>query len=1347
MYIEGPLKSGKTSILIDRFTELIISGVKTSEIMVICQNSFKKGVFLETVKEKLFRANIKGTGNLPIYTFNGVVYNTVLENWPEVEKILPDNFGKPAIIPSLCGMETTEYLLKQSIAEVNKKQNLEETLLGYQSGMNLKHQLLRRLSLITENCLNKAEIFERTQILERSKHKAGMAFYNGAQNALDTLKSKTNYLRSFDFLKQITIFTYLLENKKISFDKVKYLLVDDIDELPYAAFSFIKNLLSFTDDFYLASDPEGGARRGYLCAYTDGWEELKAYKKSDFIELKSNKNIFSDAEKLFKAVKSDIPHKLEKIELIDSVKKAEMLDSLKDKLFELLKNPDIRPQDIIIVSPQMDEVLRCFLTGFISRHDIKYQFLSGSSKYIDDIFVFALVIIAQLVNEEWKLTPSTFEIRNLLTCLLGFPLNICEEILKKYKKSGKLSADIDFSNEIFDKKYQVLVKLVDELKEGHYSLDEQFIKIFDAVISSEINENSNLENLNKMFKSLTDFYEVMDKLEEQEKPKLPEKEWIIQIKNTVVSDNPPSAQKIEKDAILIATPQKVIDFELESRYQFWLDVSGNCWVVEDTGTLYNSWVYQKNWKEDSYPPELHHKLTMEKTAHLLRKLVLCAEEKIYAFSSQLDISGNENPAVLNQYLDLPSEDDFKEFVNITPREDQRPVLEYEGGRLAVSAVPGAGKTTIMQALLIELIKKNIKPEKILVITYMESAANLFLEKIKKNCPGLNELPHVSTIHGLAHRIIRDENNYLKLGLTSEFEICDDSVKPRIIREICLKNLPFGEEEDEWIELNTKAISKAKLGNLKWENIQEYLKDNSNQQLEEFLPVYKEYIITLRQRNLIDYDDMLVMATELLREYPEIRNYYQAKYKFVVEDEAQDSSRIQQELINLISGQHGNLIRCGDPNQAITTTFSSADVRGFREFIEKNNRVEMTSSQRCAKQIYELANHLIDWTKSEDYFKNAFLDLKMQPVEGKNADIEDSLNFRIFDNVSWEKEFVVKEIKRLIKANPDLTFGVLLRNNWQVADWSAHLEQNGVKYLCRTDNLSQKKVFKFLLKFLEFIDNPWNNRIVAELYDEFVNIKLYKRDSYAANFIKKELGSPFITCEPLELESDNLIKFWWDLYYWLENSNIAHEELIVKLGSHYFEGIIDKSNVYLVSLLVKKYKNSFRDENSVEEINLNGLIKHLKELAKRNRVSGFRFFDETDDTSKNNVFGGLAQVMTLHKSKGDEFDVVFIPEMYEYAYAITPDNVKVNESDNLTESINELIEGNVRKTPFEIQLEQIEETLRLVYVAITRARKYLYMSASSKKTNKRGQSYNVAVSKLLEYFISMPKIQTEILKDE
>jgi len=162
-------------------------------------------------------------------------------------------------------------------------------------------------------------------------------------------------------------------------------------------------------------------------------------------------------------------------------------------------------------------------------------------------------------------------------------------------------------------------------------------------------------------------------------------------------------------------------------------------------------------------------------------------------------------------------------------------------------------------------------------------------------------------------------------------------------------------------------------------------------------------------------------------------------------------------------------------------------------------------------------------------------------------------------------------------------------------------------------------------------------------------------------------------------------------------------LAIKIGLHYFNSEIEKSNVYLISTLIKRLSLSYKDFPI--------LLERLGELAKKPSLSGFKFFSEEDESDKE-FLAGKVQVMTLHKSKGDEFDYVFIPEMAEKNLTLDIEQLKMKSSD-FNENLKRLNKNYKPKTEQELKQEQVAENLRLLYVAITRAKKHLYFTASRK----------------------------------
>lgn len=591
-------------------------------------------------------------------------------------------------------------------------------------------------------------------------------------------------------------------------------------------------------------------------------------------------------------------------------------------------------------------------------------------------------------------------------------------------------------------------------------------------------DETKINKFNFFIKQLRDFESVLGAKTVIERAD----EIITQIENSIIAENPSTTLEIGENDLVIATPQKIIDNKISSKYQFWLDVSHSDWVKTDTGPLYNAWVFQADWTKDEYTVEDDIFLAKQKTARILRKLLLLAQEHVWACSSLFDPSGVENLGGIEDYLaGEANEDDnnAKPVFKITPRDDQKPVLDYKKGSMAISAVPGAGKTTILLALIIKLIERGVIPTNIFVLTYMDSAARNFRERIKNMCPNTTLLPNISTIHGLALKIIKENSNFERLNLSADFDICDDTQRMRIIKGITGKFTKT--EADEF----DRAISVLKLqeGDIS--------KPSSDKKIEKFKTFFKEYQAQLREANLIDYDDILIMSVKLLENNPDILEYYQNICEYIIEDEAQDSSGVQQRLIGLLSGKHKNLIRCGDINQAITTTFSNADVEGFRRFIaEADTTVEMNHSQRCTQDVMTLANNLVNF--GNEILPKAFFTSYMQGVTGKNPVSENAIFSRVFENAFAERNFVLKEIKNILTRNKNATIGILLRNNYQVASWAGFINDAGLKSITRSESLGQKGVFNTIFSILKFIQNPFDNEVLVSTYETLADLGFYKQ---------------------------------------------------------------------------------------------------------------------------------------------------------------------------------------------------------------------------------------------------------------
>ena len=1259
----------RTKILVDKYLELISVGVKPSEILVLVQNSTLKKQFSDKVLEKI---SVNAIEKLNIHSFFSIVYNTLIENWCFLENAIPGD--KHYILPNLVGLEVSQFLLKDILKKVEVK--------GYNSKKSLLHQIFRRYSLIVQNNLTNEEVKERSKILKES-------FAEDAEIIIKRLLSSTLKSRSLDYLRQTLIFNHVYKHTDY-FKNIKYLLVDDADEMTPVCFDFIKYLKPQLKDWIICFDSLGSSRCGYLSADTSIECKLRSVFEEDVVsdyetlphgkgmceDAQSLSNIFPQGEIIFSNILENKHERLENFTLTSLSKRAEILDYTIEKIQKLFKK-NVLPKDITIITPLQDDMLH-----FTLRENLKCNllFLSGSEKLIDNQLVKASLNILKLML---GLEITEMDLRVILADYVGIPIKYCHKILEVYKQSGLLPAmKLDFYDSNYQKFYEAFESGKEKVENGKCKLSNAVYEMFYKVVTYV--DETKINKFNFFIKQLKDFESVLGWKNVIERAN----EIIVQIENSIIAENPSSTLEIKDDDLIVATPQKIIDNKISTKYQFWLDVSHSDWVKNDTGPLYNAWVMQADWTKDEYTIEDDIFLSKQKTARILRKLLLLAKNHIWACSSLFDPTGAENLGGIEDYLAGGDDNEIieeKKVFKIIPRDDQKPVLEYKKGSMAISAVPGAGKTTILLALIIKLINRGVVPTNIFVLTYMDSAARNFRERIKNMCPNSNTLPNISTIHGLALKILKENSNYERLNLSSDFDICDDTQRMRIIKGIVGK---FTKTEMEEFD---RAISVLKLqeGNIDT--------PSSDKKIDKFKTFFKEYQAQLREGNLIDYDDILIMSVKLLEQNPDILEYYQNICEYIIEDEAQDSSGVQQKLIGLLSGKHKNLIRCGDINQAITTTFSNADVEGFRAFIKNaDTTVEMNHSQRCTQDVMTLANNLVDF--GNGILPKAFFTSYMQGVKGKNPESENAIYSKIFENAFAERNFVLKEIKNILTKNKDATIGILLRNNFQVANWTHFINDAGLKTITRSESLGQKGVFNTIYSILKFIQNPFDNEVLVSTYETLSDLGFYRQ---RLQLEIRNSETPFIEKDGDDIESTSLSQFLWDMQYWLNSSTLPLEELVIRIGLFYYTSDIEKSNVYLIATLVKRLNASGKFDLT---------LQRLEELSKKPSLSGFKFFSEEEDKD---AAKGKVQIMTLHKSKGDEFEYVFLPEMAEKNLSIDVNQAKLKASSLFMEDVKSFNPNYKRKSELELKEFNSEESLRLLYVAVTRAQKKLFITTYTK----------------------------------
>ena len=397
----------RTKVLVEKYTELISAGVKPSEILVLVQNSTLKKQFVDKILENI---KIDAIEKLNVHSFFSIVYNTLIENWCFIENAIPSD--KHFILPNLVGLEVSQFLLKDILKHVEVK--------GYNSKKSLLHQIFRRYSLIVQNHLSNEQIQERSKILKES-------FAEDAELIIKKLLSSTLKSRSLDYLRQTLIFNHVYKHTDY-FKNIKYLLVDDADEMTPVCFDFISYLKPQLKDWIICFDSLGSSRCGYLSADTSIECKLIHLFNED---VQTDKNIFSQGEIIFSNILENKHERLENFTLTSLSKRAEILDFTIEKIQNLFKK-NIPACDITIITPLQDDMLRFTLEENL-KHSCNLMFLSGSEKLIDNPLVKASLGILKLML---GIEISAMDLRVILSDYLGIPLKYCCLIFEGYKKTG-----------------------------------------------------------------------------------------------------------------------------------------------------------------------------------------------------------------------------------------------------------------------------------------------------------------------------------------------------------------------------------------------------------------------------------------------------------------------------------------------------------------------------------------------------------------------------------------------------------------------------------------------------------------------------------------------------------------------------------------------------------------------------------------------------------------------------------------------------------------------------------------------------------------------------------------------
>ena len=413
------------------------------------------------------------------------------------------------------------------------------------------------------------------------------------------------------------------------------------------------------------------------------------------------------------------------------------------------------------------------------------------------------------------------------------------------------------------------------------------------------------------------------------------------------------------------------------------------------------------------------------------------------------------------------------------RPPQAEILKYAGGRMAISAVPGSGKTFILSLLAAHLIARDYvdveRNQQILIVTYLNSSVETFRNRIRARLNDL-DLPligfDVRTLHSLALDIVKTSMG--EFGGEMEELIVADEAQSNAYLSAAVDSwvmanrdywLQFVADDNpstlvRWRDITEKAakslISIAKNQRFEPNTILSQLDkiyNNSAQELDlsqesvfgqPFLwmmtGIYHRYQESLTRVGALDFNDIIWQASNILETLPDAAQSYRQRWPIVLEDEAQDSVPLQELLLSSLTGPAGNWVRAGDPNQAITSSFTAAHPSYFSEFLARTDVVSrpLPHSGRSARKIYQAANTILHWTISNHpveevrystFFKQDILPVPPGDSQPNPPDEEAKIEIQVFSHLEEEElPAIASQAHRYSQNNPLHTVAILVPTN-------------------------------------------------------------------------------------------------------------------------------------------------------------------------------------------------------------------------------------------------------------------------------------------------------------------------------
>ncbi len=596
-------------------------------------------------------------------------------------------------------------------------------------------------------------------------------------------------------------------------------------------------------------------------------------------------------------------------------------------------------------------------------------------------------------------------------------------------------------------------------------------------------------------------------------------------------------------------------------------------------------------------------------------------------------------------------------------EQLKPVLKTEGPVLVLAGA-GSGKTRVLTSRIAYLIdEKQVSPSNILAITFTNKAAKEMQERISvmTDIDGM----WVCTIHSMCVRILRMYSE--SVGISANFSIYSETERANIIKQ-AFKEFEF--DDDKLLKNIKWHISNAKMLGL---NPEEYAKTyDYERNIDDVKKVYERYNEQLLKNNALDFDDLLLKARQILKNNGDAREYLSGKFKYILVDEFQDTNEVQFDIIRMLAIVHGNLFVVGDDDQSIYGWRGAKieNILNFEKVYPKASVYKLEQNYRSTSKILDLANAVIKHNGKR----------KSKTLWTENEDGADITYFEA-DNETDEALYTVKTIARMVNTGAKLSdFAILMRVNALTRSYEQEFTKYGISFkVFGGFKFFERKEIKDLLAYLRIINNPFDSEAIVRI----INFPKRGIGDRTVSVLQEYADRNDLSVYDAIIDADEL-PLTSGVKTKLKNFASLIRELIIKNEDTSVDKLVD----HMIKITgmrecysdnseesVTKLANIDEFQNSIDEfVRLNGEVQLSDYL---NQVTLSSDTDNMDESE-------YVTLATIHSVKGLEFKNVFICGLEQ---DLMPTSRAKDDKDDM------------------------EEERRLMYVAVTRAKKNLWLTRS------------------------------------